>query len=218
MTETWFRRPAFVRKRQIQESIDVFNSTYPQRQEKREIRVNGRDGTENGCTSREDDRQGESFNSNPNVEQLANSEDDDILEAGVKTMITFSIREQIQELLNHGVFGASLLTRESGQSQLSRRTCDTPKYKRHLRHYKSENPDKLTLLLSLNIDGFRKKGCSRGEIWPLFIAAHDVHEGCGSTGRQSTPKFILQLLNRCVTFERTTSMSSQENLSHARED
>ncbi|PIC37218.1 hypothetical protein B9Z55_015920 [Caenorhabditis nigoni] len=110
--------------------------------------------------------------------------------ASLKTVITYSIRQQVEEMFKNDVFDSSILTRSSRIPSINERLCDTPKYKERVRRSEQEHPNLLTLFLSLSTDGFRKRGCARGEIWPLFLAAHDVTKGSG-TFREYRPQFVI---------------------------
>ncbi|PIC48164.1 hypothetical protein B9Z55_007250 [Caenorhabditis nigoni] len=83
---------------------------------------------------------------------------------------------QIARLLNTH---QSITTRSEKPAALTNRLCDTPKYKDRIKKSKEKYPGMITMFLSLNTDGFRKKGCSRGEIWPLFLAVNDITKGKG---------------------------------------
>lgn len=91
-----------------------------------------------------------------------------------KIILTFSLREQVQDLLDKGKFDRRLLNRLETNSMLCGRVSDTPKYKERVRRCEAEYPEMITLLLTLNTDGFRKRGQSRGEVWPVFIVANDI--------------------------------------------
>ncbi|PIC48165.1 hypothetical protein B9Z55_007250 [Caenorhabditis nigoni] len=99
--------------------------------------------------------------------------------SSLKTVATFLIRKQIEHLIELGYFDSSLLTRSEKPAALTNRLCDTPKYKDRIKKSKEKYPGMITMFLSLNTDGFRKKGCSRGEIWPLFLAVNDITKGKG---------------------------------------
>ncbi|PIC12327.1 hypothetical protein B9Z55_028470 [Caenorhabditis nigoni] len=110
--------------------------------------------------------------------------------SSLKTVVTYSIRKQFEELLESGAFDDSILTRLQKKPMICGRLCDTEKYKDRLRKSENEYPNLITLFCSLNTDGFRKRGCARGEIWPIFLAAHDVAKGTGSF-REYQSQFII---------------------------
>ncbi|KAF1756639.1 hypothetical protein GCK72_013093 [Caenorhabditis remanei] len=94
--------------------------------------------------------------------------------ASSKMIVTFSIRKQVEDLLSNGSFDDTLLNRGLKSSSLSSRLCDTPQYKERISECETKYPDYITLLLTMNTDGFRKRGNSRGEVWPVFLAPSDV--------------------------------------------
>ncbi|EGT31829.1 hypothetical protein CAEBREN_00760 [Caenorhabditis brenneri] len=110
--------------------------------------------------------------------------------SALKTVVTFSIRKQVEHLICSEAFDYSLLERSQEQAKLNSRLCDTPRYKERVRYCEQKYPDKITIFLTMNTDGFRKRGCSRGEIWPLFLAVNDVTKGEGKF-REYAPEMTI---------------------------
>ncbi|PIC33632.1 hypothetical protein B9Z55_013542 [Caenorhabditis nigoni] len=94
-------------------------------------------------------------------------------------VVTYSIKKQVQQILDNGEIGDEILTRHTTATSLCSRCVDTPKYKERLRKSIQINPQLLPLLVSINIDGFSRKGTSRGSYWPVFVVVHDLNFGSG---------------------------------------
>ncbi|EFP10384.1 hypothetical protein CRE_11556 [Caenorhabditis remanei] len=108
--------------------------------------------------------------------------------SGTKTIVTFSLRKQLQTLLDNSVFQLELSN--DGAVSLCSRLKDTPKYKMKKNDLQKVNPGVITLLLTMNTDGFRKRGSKRGEFWPLFLAVHEISKGTGRY-REYRPEFVM---------------------------
>ncbi|EFO89594.1 hypothetical protein CRE_21672, partial [Caenorhabditis remanei] len=108
--------------------------------------------------------------------------------SGTKTIVTFSLRKQLQTLLDNNVFQLELSN--DGAVSLCSRLKDTPKYKMKKNDLQKVNPGVITLLLTMNTDGFRKRGSKRGEFWPLFLAVHEISKGTGRY-REYRPEFVM---------------------------
>ncbi|CAO4359860.1 unnamed protein product [Caenorhabditis nigoni] len=76
-------------------------------------------------------------------------------------VVTYSIKKQVQQILDNMEIGDEILTRHTTPTSLCSRCVDTPKYKERLRKSIQINPQLLPLLVSVNIDGFSRKGTSR---------------------------------------------------------
>ncbi|PIC36451.1 hypothetical protein B9Z55_015437 [Caenorhabditis nigoni] len=59
--------------------------------------------------------------------------------ASLKTVITYSIRQQVEEMFKNDVFDSSILTRSSRIPSINERLCDTPKYKERMPPKKTGN-------------------------------------------------------------------------------
>ncbi|EFO92786.1 hypothetical protein CRE_20013 [Caenorhabditis remanei] len=96
--------------------------------------------------------------------------------AGCTRIITFSLKEQLLGILESGNYDKDLLNRDNWTSSLSAKLSRTPKYRDRLEKANREHPGVITMFLTLNMDGFRKRGLARGEFWPLYVAANDLTE------------------------------------------
>ncbi|EGT55868.1 hypothetical protein CAEBREN_32263 [Caenorhabditis brenneri] len=110
--------------------------------------------------------------------------------SSMKTVLTFSLRQQVEDLIEMGCFDRSLLTRTINEPSLNRSLSDTHRYKKKLELCEQEHPTMLTFLLSINTDGFRKRGSSRGEMWPVFLVLHDISQGKGNF-REYSPEHVI---------------------------
>ncbi|UMM16104.1 hypothetical protein L5515_013262 [Caenorhabditis briggsae] len=108
----------------------------------------------------------------------------------LKSIVSFSIRKQVEELIQNGCFDSSLLKRTQCASSLSQRLCNTLNYQERIQKSEKEHPNVITVFFSINVDGFRKRGSSRGEYWPVFLALHDVTWGEG-TFREYNPHMMI---------------------------
>ncbi|PIC40879.1 hypothetical protein B9Z55_008479 [Caenorhabditis nigoni] len=108
--------------------------------------------------------------------------------SGNKTIVTFSLRCQLEKLIENGIFGKEVMVQ--GDESLCSRLKDTPKYKSKIEEMKLARPDAITLLVSVNCDGFRRRGSKRGEFWPIYLAVHEITQGTGKFV-EYRPEFVM---------------------------
>ncbi|EGT57427.1 hypothetical protein CAEBREN_10631 [Caenorhabditis brenneri] len=96
--------------------------------------------------------------------------------AGCTKVVTFSLRQQLREILESGNYNREILDRNLNETSLSERLSKTPNYIQRLAKATREHPDIETMFLTINMDGFRKRGLSRGDFWPLYVAANDLSD------------------------------------------
>ncbi|CAO4363417.1 unnamed protein product [Caenorhabditis nigoni] len=128
-------------------------------------------------------------------------------------VVTYSIKKQVQQILDNMEIGDEILTRHTTPTSLCSRCVDTPKYKERLRKSIQINPQLLPLLVSVNIDGFSRKGTSRGSYWPVFVVVHDLNFGSGRF-EEYRPEHVLlsAIIKTSSTFTHNYFESALERL------
>ncbi|KAF1754872.1 hypothetical protein GCK72_021437 [Caenorhabditis remanei] len=90
--------------------------------------------------------------------------------AGGTRILTFSLKNQLKEILESGDFGFE--NREFHSSSLWKKLSTTPKYLSRLRQAQENYPNVTTMFLTINMDGFRKRGLARPEVVMLSSMIH----------------------------------------------